>query len=482
MRKTESASFVPTLIGMTIVLSLALFFRFAHLGEQLPFVTDQARAMLAGRNIALGHWIWRGPATSVAGIELGPWYYYLTAIALKFSHFHPIGPFWMVAAIGTLTTGVLYAFVARYWNLQTALVSAMLYALSPLVIAQSRLALEPSPLPLITVLWMWASTEWARRRHILALFLAIGLPLLGVQFNFSAVLLWPAFALIWLSQTDVIPRSRQQALLLAGGLIWLGLLIGKFIWSDFTSLDYWWRVMHHYFVPSSTLASMLLTILAGSWLVAQLLRWWERWRLGVPAEPPTAVLLSLLLVGIVGFSLKTVGADHALGLLFPIPALALGLSIQTLWHRSRWPIFFVGGIVFFTLMSMSSWRTLQAPPAGTIRDHLPVVDAIMAGAPWPYATVYRGYLDVYDSADDHYQYLLWYLGYPPVEAGRVALTPETREQWLSPQLPRLCAVNRVYIYSSDDELARYLPVIPSGGRWQRVGNVILHFVSADLPR
>ncbi|MCD8484583.1 glycosyltransferase family 39 protein [Candidatus Woesebacteria bacterium] len=454
---TDTARTVPAVIGFSIVLSVVLFFRFYNLPEWLIFSTDQGRAMLAGRDILLGDFVLQGPATSVAGISLGPLYYYLTAVALWFSNFHPIGPAVMVAGMSVFTTAFLYLYVWRNWQNQIlAVVSGLLYALSPLVTWQARIAIEPSPLPLIVIAWLWSMTEAVQGNNRRWWMAAALLPVLGIQFNFSAAVLWAAQAVIWLLFTDSIDRVWKQRII-GTGIFLSGLLLLVRAVRGTTSFAYWTREWLLATFPQTPFAATLLFVIFASTLVFWCLHLWDRWRAQLLPPIHETILLVWISLSMMAFTLKTVGGDHALAILFLAPAIVIPVGLQSLF-RPRWQVFSLAGAIgFFGLWSLQAFSVLPELRGQTVADHLPVVESILELAQKePYALVYRGHLDVYDAADDHYQYLLWYAGHPPAQSARIALEEPYFEKWLRTDTHMSSAVARtIYVYYPANALDRY---------------------------
>lgn len=455
---THAERTVPALIGLSIVLSVVLFFRFYGLADHLIFATDQGRALLAGRNILLGNWITQGPSTSVDGLSLGPLYYYMTAIALWFSQFHPIGPARMVAGISVFTAAILYLYVWKNWKEKSlAVLAGLAYAVSPLVNWQARIAIEPSPLPLIVILWLWAVTEAMRYQSKKWWVVASMLPFIGAQFNFSAVVLWVAQALILLIITPRLTATWKNRFLGLGGASMAGLVIGKFLWSTPTNLTYWYREWLLWTFPGKPVAAIILFIFATSTLVFWILSWAHRWYRQYPQNILRIVLLSWILTSTLAFTLKTVGGDHALGLIFLAPALLIPLGVYPLVKMKRFVIPTLGSILIFLLWAMHSLPLVNQSGQLTVQDHYAVINAIQAITKGePYNLVYRGHLDVYDAADDHYQYLLWYAGFPPTQSARIALQNPYFEQWLYPPNRLSQPVDKtLYLYYPADSLSRY---------------------------
>lgn len=462
---TAASTWSLRLLGLSIVLPLAVLFRFWELSSHVALYTDQARTLLAGRNILFGELMLTGPSTSVQGIALGPLYYYLTALSLWFTQFNPIGPVLMVTTLSTITVIMMYFFVQKYWGWRQALLASTWLAISPLAIEQGRLAVEPSPLPLVTLWWLWSTVRWVETRNMNWLWSAVAATWVGVQLNFSAAI-WGGvlIALFVLMRKPWAYRTRLEVAL-ACGAAWVGLFLGKLWWSELTSIGYLWEMWQLITVPNSKIGALLLLLLTLSqlgYLGMKLVKHVTKdWSWPTTLTPADGVLGLWIVISVAALGLKTIGGYHALNQWFVLWPLLLAGALEPLFQRKSWQTLATIGVVIMTLAwSMNTWQWLQAPPTNTVQDHSSIVSRVIElSQNQPYNLVYRGHLDVYDAADDHYQYLLWWFGNEPTNAARIDLIPEYREAWLHPEkdTPQVSrsAPRTLYLYVPAIEVDRY---------------------------
>jgi 4-amino-4-deoxy-L-arabinose transferase and related glycosyltransferases of PMT family len=122
----------------------------------MEFLGDQGRdALLVAKLLKEGDLLFIGPQTSVGNMYLGPWYYYIMAPFLLIFNYDPVGPAVMVALISLLTIYLIYEFSRKWFNPFVGVISALLFAISPVVIKYSSFSWNPNVMPLFSLLVIW---------------------------------------------------------------------------------------------------------------------------------------------------------------------------------------------------------------------------------------------------------------------------------------------------------------------------------------
>jgi len=438
------------ILAISILLSIASFFRFFALSEKLVFQGDQGRALLAARDILAGKLTLLGPETSVSGFHLGPFFYYLIAPALWLAGYDPVGPAILTASFGVATVLLLYFYGKRFFSWEAGLFMGLLFALSPHVIWQSRIALEPSPVPFFAVCWLFTITSWGVSKNWRWLALSALSIFLGTQLNFSFVALFPAT--LWLLIPSLSLNSRWQRRLQMWSLLLLGILsIIRVLWQPSTSYSYLLRIWSELTFPSSPILALLLPsvfLLSLGWFL------WQEGRIG--SRNRLLPLLSLIVFCFASFNLKTVSGDHSLAVLFPVPAVLSGIAWDAYKPPTRMKriisILIVSILIF--LLTAQAWNYLSNHSDHYLSEHQEVANHIIELSEGkPYRFIYRGHLDVYEAADDHYQYLLWRSGQSPVESYRREITPGTKDPWNSQA--NIPALRTIVLYQSPFNFNEY---------------------------
>lgn len=137
------------------ILLVAAFLRLYKIGDYLTFLGDEGRDVLVVYNILHGKLTLLGPTSSVGGFFLGPIYYYLMAPFLWLFNYDPVGPAVMVGLFGVITVFLVYKIGNEFFGKAAGIVAAILYAISPLVIAYSRSSWNPNLMPITSLLCLY---------------------------------------------------------------------------------------------------------------------------------------------------------------------------------------------------------------------------------------------------------------------------------------------------------------------------------------
>ena len=157
-----------------LILVLAAFYRLYKIADYMTFLGDEGRDVLVAYNILHGHLTLLGPTSSVGGFFLGPIYYYFMAPFLLLFNYNPVGPAVMVALFGVATVFLVYKICLTFFNKNVAIFAALLYSISPLVVAYSRSSWNPNPLPFFSLLTLFTLYKAVKKKAI-KVFLACGI-------------------------------------------------------------------------------------------------------------------------------------------------------------------------------------------------------------------------------------------------------------------------------------------------------------------
>ncbi|MBI2031333.1 MAG: glycosyltransferase family 39 protein [Candidatus Levybacteria bacterium] len=184
--KSQILSFRSIII---VILIFSAFLRLYRIDEYMTFLGDEGRDVLVVYNILHGNLTLLGPTASVGGFFLGPAYYYFMTPFLWFFNYNPVGPAVMVALFGVATVWLVYKAGDIFFNKKVGIISALLYSISPLVIAYSRSSWNPNLMPffsLLTLLILYKALEKNKAWLIILSGLMLGIT---IQLHYLATFL-----------------------------------------------------------------------------------------------------------------------------------------------------------------------------------------------------------------------------------------------------------------------------------------------------
>lgn len=221
---------------VVLLLVGAAFLRLYRIRDYITFLGDEGRDVLVVYNILHGKLTLLGPTASVGGFFHGPLYYYFMTPFLFLTNFDPVGPAIMIALIGIVTVLLVYIVGKRLFGTAAGFIAALLYTISPVVIAYSRSSWNPNPMPFFSLITA-ITTYYAVKKKSLVLFFIIGV-LFGVLlqlhylelFFMLAMAVFIAFTTLWKQ-----PRFKGiKALLTIYLVIFGGTLVG---WAPFLAFE-----------------------------------------------------------------------------------------------------------------------------------------------------------------------------------------------------------------------------------------------------
>jgi len=139
---------------LIIILFVSIFIlRFIKIGQLFVFSLDEEyQSLLAWSQVKDFHPIWIGVSASNIGFYLGPGLVYLTALLLKISQGDPLILGYFSSFVGFITTVSLFFITRKLFNKKIALIAAIIYGFSELIIYYDR-KYWPIGVPLVA-LWL----------------------------------------------------------------------------------------------------------------------------------------------------------------------------------------------------------------------------------------------------------------------------------------------------------------------------------------
>ena len=170
---------------LTIVLISAFYIRIYRIDDLLGFYYDQGRDALVIWNLwHEGKLFLIGPVTGLAGIFLGPFYYYLIASIYLIGGGDPVVVSIFLAALSVVALYFLYKLGAEMHSRTAGLIGAVIGGFSYYIIYNSRWLSNPNPMFLLSMLFLYSLwriiTDRNKKWWIIASFLV------GVSLHFES--------------------------------------------------------------------------------------------------------------------------------------------------------------------------------------------------------------------------------------------------------------------------------------------------------
>lgn len=372
------------IIIVLAILLLAAFLRFYRLEDYMTFLGDEGRDaiivkdILTNQNLPL-----LGPPTSVGNIYLGPLYYYMMAGAMGIFWLNPVAAAGMVALIGVATVFLVFYLSKVWFGLWPAVVSSVLYAVSPINVMYSRSSWNPNPAPFFTLLAMFGFYNAHKSKNYLWFIVSGASLAAALQMHYLAIILLPIFGVLWIR--ELINKDYKKHFILGsfGGILAFLFLMSPLVVFDLRYNFMNWRAISALFSGQGTAVSFSLQNTLSQSLLIFRYKLIERYigadNTVVASITSLVVLLPLiisvirkmkkqavnwayfplgvwLVLGLIGLSFyKNSIYDHYLGFINPAPYLLLGGLIG--YIKNRWQI----GVVVVLLILLGTLNLQKSP-------------------------------------------------------------------------------------------------------------------------
>lgn len=191
-----------------LILLVAALVRFYRIESKMRFIWDEGRDMLAIRKIITQRDLTLFGPFNEMGVQkdfFGVFHYYLMLPALWAADYNPVGPAIFTALLGVASVALVYVLISMWGNKKLALWTAIVYALSPLVVKYVIWPWNPNTMPFFGLLYFIFLTKFYRQPAKLWVGL-VGLTL-GLLFQlhyFSIALVVPWLMLAWQKKTPLL--------------------------------------------------------------------------------------------------------------------------------------------------------------------------------------------------------------------------------------------------------------------------------------
>lgn len=439
------------IVIVCLLLFFASFLRFYRLPEYMTFLGDEGRDSLIVKKMLVEYDLpFIGPPTSVGDIYLGPLYYYMMAVPMAIFWLNPVAAAGMVAGIGVATVFLVYYLARQWFGILPGVVSALLYAISPVTLTYSRSSWNPNPAPffaLLAILGFYISRQKNDYRWLALSGAALAA---AIQMHYLALILIPVFAVLWFFEwkkgdrlSNFLPGTIMAKIAFFVLMLPLILFDLKHDFLNFKALtalftqsgssvgynlfDSLGRVFP-IFVEKLVgryigAENMLVTFIVAALVLLPLILAVVKKKTG-PVGWPVVALGVWLLVGIVGLSFYRQDIyDHYLGFLNPVPYLLLGGVLSLLRGKQQ----IIAAAVLLIVLGVLNLQKnpLLSPPGNQLFRTQEISKYVIEqsqGQPFNFALIAK---HNYDSA---YQFYLEQYGH----------TPEVLQEVIADQLFVVC--------------------------------------------
>lgn len=224
-------------LALLITLILAAFLRLYKIDQYMIFLGDEGRdAIIVKEMLTNLNFPAIGPPTSVGDIYLGPLYYYMMFIPMALTNLNPVSASAMVALIGAATVFLIYYLGKVWFGRQGGLISAFLYAISPVTINYSNFSWNPNPTPFFALIAFLGFHKLNQTGNFLWLILTAAATAAALQMHYLSLILIPIFGILWVHEILMGITKKRPLKNLKSGTI-LGILIFLLMMSPLFLFD-----------------------------------------------------------------------------------------------------------------------------------------------------------------------------------------------------------------------------------------------------
>jgi len=228
--KNEILSNKVVYLSLFIILILGFVARVYRAGDLMGFYYDQGRdALVIWRLWHEGRPFLIGPVTGLAGIFLGPFYYYLIAPFYLLGGGNPVYPAVFLAFITVCGVFMLYYLGWKFHSRITGLIAAVIGSFSFYLVLAGRWLSNPTPIMATSMLFLyslWMIIRGGSRNWWIVTALLIGISL--QLESASAVFYLPIFIVFIIWQRKKLPGLKTLSY---SGLIFFATLLPQILFN-----------------------------------------------------------------------------------------------------------------------------------------------------------------------------------------------------------------------------------------------------------
>jgi len=430
-------------LSLILLLVLSFLLRTYNLSNGMTFIGDQGWFYMSARNLLVyGKIPLVGITSSHIWLHQGPLWTYMLSVALVLSKFNPLSGGYLTVILGVLTTFLMFRLGREMFSQKVGLIAAILYGFSPLVVFFDRMPFDPSPIPLFTVLYLYALVRWLKGNInyfpvillLLAVLYNLELATFTLAFPFVLIFIYGCFKKrSWvlkllnkkiLLSTFILPILVMLPVTVydfSNGFKQTVVFLGWTLYKPFSFLIYhssgnlsqnlkivmiFCLVNLQRLVFQENLWVSLLLFVAGICLLSfQVFK-------NRKIDEPKSILLFLLSIGILGIIVNQSPSEAYLPIVLPFVIFSVAILFEYL-SKVKF-LNYVSILILIVVLSSNIYSILNNDLSTEFGDRLNAVKQIIKLADnQAYNLVGRGEGSQFESFTMNYQYLLWWKGEPP---------------------------------------------------------------------
>ncbi len=208
-------------VFLIFILLFGLEIRLYALSSQMHMISDQGWFFLSAKEIfETGKIPLIGITSSHTWLNQGPIWTYILAIILWLGKFNPIAAGYFSVLLDVATILVLYKVSKELFSKNIGQIASILYATSPLIIIHSRMPYHTSPIPILSILFVYFLYRFVKGNVI---YFPLALLICMLLYNFElATVLFPGVLFVFLFYG--IWKKKKWAKIFNKKIIFLSLL------------------------------------------------------------------------------------------------------------------------------------------------------------------------------------------------------------------------------------------------------------------
>lgn len=422
----------------------------------MPFIGDHGWFYLSARDMLVtGKIPLVGITSSHVWLHQGPVWTYLLAGVLFLFGFHPMSGAYLTNVLGITTLLLIYKVGSELFSKNVGMIASFLYATSPLIVMSDRTPYHTSPIPLFTLIFMYALCKWIKGGIIYFPLIMLSLAVL-YNFELATSVLWFIFLPLlgfglWKKKvwaTNVLkPKIILFSLLaltlpmvpifvydLSHGFsqtvkftAWIAYRTATLSFAQRTAmLDFFSHAYQRLIFMANGFTALVIGIASLTWFIKK----------SIPillkkVEDAHAILFLLIVVPLSGFFVNQTPSEAYLPIFFPTIILVTALFLTRLFLRNRTALLIIMAISLSNSSTLIANDYLMGKSPGygaAFIDRMAIASSIVHSSKGKmYNLIGKGEGSEFETFTMNYEYLTWWLGHPPAKMkGEIRFVIEER--------------------------------------------------------